>query len=190
MLDISINDNKTILLTQNWVETIVVGLNLCPFAKREIVKNRVRFTATKSTTQEHLLMDLKTELELLNTNSDIETTLLIHPSVLQDFYDYNDFLELADSLLIDMELDGVYQIASFHPGYQFGGTNFNNAENYTNRSPYPMLHILREESLERAIDSYPDIDDIPDKNIKLMNEMGVDKLKDLLQNCFSTSTSL
>ena len=99
------SNENIIQATQKWVETIVIGMNLCPFAKREVVKNRVRYTVAESTAQEQLLMDLKIELELLNNDSSIETTLLIHPSILQDFYDYNDFLELADSLLIDMELE-------------------------------------------------------------------------------------
>ncbi|MFT5951038.1 MAG: hypothetical protein ACI9BN_001301, partial [Francisella sp.] len=137
----TMSNENIIQATQKWVETIVVGMNLCPFAKREIVKDRVRYTISESTLQEQLLMDLKTELELLDTDTSIETTLLIHPSILQDFYDYNDFLELADSLLVDMELDGIYQLASFHPNYQFGGTEFDDAENYTNRSPYQMLHL-------------------------------------------------
>ena len=180
----TMSNENIIQATQKWVETIVVGMNLCPFAKREIVKDRVRYTISESTLQEQLLMDLKTELELLDTDTSIETTLLIHPSILQDFYDYNDFLELADSLLVDMELDGIYQIASFHPNYQFGGTEFDAAENYTNRSPYQMLHLIREASLERVIGSYPDMDEIPDRNIKLMNDMGANRLKEMLEECF------
>jgi len=178
------SNENIIQATQKWVETIVIGMNLCPFAKREVVKNRVRYTVAESTAQEQLLMDLKIELELLNNDSSIETTLLIHPSILQDFYDYNDFLELADSLLIDMELEGIYQIASFHPNYQFGGTNFDDAENYTNRSPYQMLHLIREASLEKAVANYPDPEDIPERNINIMNELGADKMKVLLEECF------
>lgn len=171
--------------TRNWVEKIVVGMNLCPFAKREIVKDRVRYMVSEVTVQDQLLMDLKAELELLNANADIETTLLIHPNILNDFYDYNDFLELADSLLVDMGLDGIYQIASFHPDYQFGGTELDDAENYTNRSPYQMLHLIREESLEKAVANYPNADDIPERNINLMNELGADKMKVLLEECFN-----
>ena len=180
----TMSNENIIQATQKWVETIVIGMNLCPFAKREVVKNRVRYTVAESTAQEQLLMDLKIELELLNNDSSIETTLLIHPSILQDFYDYNDFLELADSLLIDMELEGIYQIASFHPNYQFCCTNFDDAENYTNRSPYQMLHLIREASLEKAVANYPDPEDIPERNINLMNELGADKMKVLLEECF------
>ena len=149
-----------------------MGLNLCPFAKRELVKNRVRFSVTKAVTEEQLLVDLQAELELLNSDEAVETTLLIHPKVLQDFYNYNQFLSHADSLLAQMGLNGVYQIASFHPDYQFGGTEPDDVENYTNRSPYPMLHLIREENLERAIANFPESDRIPERNIALLKSLG------------------
>jgi len=168
---------------RQWVESFVVELNLCPFVKREWVNNRVRLFATNVVTEEQLLEVLQTELELLNSDAAVETTLLIHPKVLQDFYDYNEFLNLADSLLIEMDLEGVYQIASFHPNYQFGGTDPDDVENCTNRSPYPMLHLLREDSLEKAIAKYPDVDQIPIRNIELMNSMGQDKLSEIMQVC-------
>ncbi|MBP7189533.1 MAG: DUF1415 domain-containing protein [Thiopseudomonas sp.] len=177
------NDEEIIHAVRQWVETFVVGMNLCPFAKRELVKNRVRFVTTAATTAEQLLQVLQTELELLNADPSVETTLLIHPAVLQDFYDFNDFLGCADILLLDMELEGIYQVASFHPDYQFGGTRPGDAENYTNRAPYPVLHLLREESLERVIADYPDVDDIPERNIELMNSLGQDKLQALLKSC-------
>lgn len=177
------NDEEIIQSVRQWVETFVVGMNLCPFAKRELVKKRVRFVTTAATTAEQLLQVLQTELELLNADPSVETTLLIHPAVLQDFYDFNDFLGCADSLLVDMELEGIYQLASFHPDYQFGGTRSGDAENYTNRAPYPVLHLLREESLERVIADYPDVDDIPERNIALMNRLGQDKLEALLKLC-------
>jgi hypothetical protein len=113
----------------------------------------------------------------------VETTLLIHPKVLQDFYDYNQFLNYADDLLVEMGLEGVYQVASFHPDYQFSDTASDAAENYTNRSPYPLLHLLREASLERAIADTPDAAEIPARNINLMNSIGQDKLKALIQGC-------
>lgn len=178
------NDEKIIAAVRHWVESMVVGMNLCPFAKRELVKDRVRFVSTNASTEEELLMALEDELGLLNDDLAIETTLLIPIKVLQDFYDFNDFLGLADGLLVQMQLDGIYQIASFHPHYQFGGTAPEDAENYTNRSPYPVLHLLREDSLERVIADYPNVDDIPERNIALMNELGKNKLKELLENCF------
>ncbi len=177
------NDEEIILAVRQWVETFVVGMNLCPFAKRELVKNRVRFVTTAATTAEQLLQVLQTELELLNADPSVETTLLIHPAVLQDFYVFYDFLGCVDILLLDMELEGIYQVASFHPDYQFGGTRSGDAENYTNRAPYPVLHLLREESLERVIADYPDVDDIPERNIELMNSLGQDKLQALLKSC-------
>lgn len=179
----SASDEAVILAVRKWVETFVVGMNLCPFAKRELVKNRVRFVTTPARTQEELLTVLQAELEVLNADPTVETTLLIHPDVLQDFYDYNDFLSIADALLVDMELEGIYQVASFHPDYQFGGTHPEDAENYTNRAPYPVLHLLREESLERVIADYPDVDEIPERNIELMNKLGPDKLQALLKSC-------
>jgi hypothetical protein len=176
-------DNIITESVRQWVESFVVELNLCPFVKRELVNNRVRLSTTNAVTEEQLLEVLQTELGLLNKDAAVETTLLIHPEVLQNFYDYNEFLSLADSLLIEMGLEGVYQIASFHPNYQFGGTDPEDVENYTNRSPYPMLHLLREDSLEKVIANYPDTDQIPTRNIKLMNSMGQDKLNEIMQAC-------
>jgi len=178
-----VNDEQVILAVRKWVETFVVDMNLCPFAKRELVKDRVRFVSTSATTEEQLLQVLQTELEILNADPSVETTVLIHPDVLQDFYDFNDFLGVADNLLVDMGLEGIYQIASFHPDYQFGGTQPSDAENYTNRAPYPVLHLLREDSLERVIADYPNVDDIPERNIELMNTLGTDKLQALLKSC-------
>jgi hypothetical protein len=177
-------DDAIIAVVQRWVEAVVVDLNLCPFAKRELAKNRIRFAVTPSQTEQQLLLALHDELERLNSDSSVETTLLIHPNVLQDFHDYNRFLGDADELLLGMELEGVYQIASFHPDYRFEGTGPGDAENYTNKSPYPMLHAIREESLERAIADYPDVEQIPARNIELMNTLGCDKLRTLLRACF------
>ena len=168
---------------RQWVETVVVGLNLCPFAKRELVDDRVRFVATEATTWMDLLAALQAELKTLDTTPAIETTLLVHPGVLQDFEEYNQFLDAADALLVQMELEGIFQIASFHPDYLFAGTNPEDAENYTNRSPYPLLHLLREASLEQAITDHPDVNEIPLRNIELMQQMGAARLKALLQAC-------
>ena len=182
------NENQIVSATRKWVEDVVVGYNLCPFAKRELVKNRVRFTVTDANNEDDLLQALHGELQRLEDEPEIETTLLIHPGVLQDFYAYNEFLDAADALLAYLELEGVYQIASFHPDYQFAETEPGAAENYTNRSPYPMLHLLREASLEAAIDSHPDVDGIPDRNIALMNELGAEKMRSILSNCLNVST--
>ena len=172
---------------RRWVETVVVELNLCPFAGRELRRERIRFAVSPATTLAELLANLRTELERLDTEPDIETTLLIHPRVLQDFEDYNEFLESADELLDTLGMVGTYQIASFHPHYRFAGTAAADVENYTNRSPYPMLHLLREASLERAIASYADTEQIPLRNIALMKRLGAERLKQLWQACFSSS---
>ncbi|HEC74223.1 MAG TPA: DUF1415 domain-containing protein [Methylophaga aminisulfidivorans] len=178
------NDKDIVKSVQKWVNTFVMEMNLCPFAKHEMLNNRVRFVTTKAITEEQLLETLKDELELLNNDSSVETSLLIHPNVLQDFYDYNEFLSYADELLLEMGLEGIYQIASFHPHYQFGGTNPDDAENYTNRSPYPLLHLIREASLERAIEEYPDVDQVPIRNVALMNSLGQNKLQALFESLF------
>lgn len=159
-----------------WVESMVIGRNLCPFAKREWVSDRVRLVVSEARTEEELLLALQGELLRLGEDPSIETTLLIHPQVLARFDDYNQFLDLADGLLQAMELEGIFQVASFHPVYQFAGTEPEDAENYTNRSPYPLLHILREESLERVIASYPDVAEIPVRNIALLESVGAEAL--------------
>lgn len=170
---------------RRWVQTVVVDLDLCPFAGRELRAERVRFAVTPATTEARLLADLQTELERLDTHPAVETTLLIHPRVLQDFGDYNQFLETADDLLVAMGAEGIYQVASFHPHYRFADTAADDVENYTNRSPYPMLHLLREQSLERGIAGYPDTEQIPLRNIALMKRLGIARLKQLLQACFT-----
>lgn len=177
---IRMSDAAIIESVRHWLTTMVVGMNLCPFAKRELVRNRVRFSVTDAMTKSGLIQALKTELDCLDQDALIETTLLIHPQVLGNFHDYNEFLAEADDFLVMLEMEGVYQIASFHPDYQFGGTKPDDAENYTNRSPVQMLHLLREDSLEKAIGDYPDVENIPERNIALMNELGVEKLSALL----------
>jgi hypothetical protein len=178
-----VNQSDIISATRNWVDTVVVGLNFCPFAKRELAKGSVRFTVCEATNEEFLLQYLQQELQRLDNEPDLEATLLIHPYALGDFIRYNEFLEEVNGLLAVMELEGVYQVASFHPHYQFAGTGPDDAENYTNRSPYPMLHLLREASLEVAIEHYPNVDDIPDRNIELTRKLGVQKMRALLASC-------
>jgi hypothetical protein len=142
---------------------------------------------SEAETEDELLQALHSELQRLEDEPEIETTLLIHPGVLNDFGPYNEFLDAADGLLAYLEMEGVYQIASFHPDYQFAETEPDAAENYTNRSPFPMLHLLREASLEAAIDSYPDVDGIPQRNIELMNELGTEKMRSILRSCLGES---
>ncbi|RLA09911.1 MAG: DUF1415 domain-containing protein [Gammaproteobacteria bacterium] len=170
-----------------WVEEVVVGLNLCPFARAELIEDRVRFFVSEATDEQQLLTDLQTELERLESDDSVETTLLIHPQVLTDFDDYNQFLDLADRLLEELDFEGVCQIASFHPDYQFAGTQPGDAQNYTNRAPYPVLHLLREASLERAIASFTDVELIPERNIELLEGLGQEKMQALLRACFTDS---
>lgn len=154
------------------------------------MKNNIRFVVTESATEENLLLSLQAELEFMMNDESVETGFLIHPNVLQDFYVYNEFLDYVDKLLVEMQLEGVFQIASFHPDYQFGGTQPSDVENYTNRSPFPMLHLLREERVEKAIDSYENVDLIPARNIELMNKLGKAKLNKILQSCIKVSLDI
>lgn len=172
--------------TENWLDKAVVGLNLCPFAKAVQVKKQIRYVVSEATTPDVLLEDLRKELETLaEANPEkIETTLLIHPVVLNDFLDFNDFLEVAESLLEELELDGQLQIASFHPDYQFAGTDVDDIENFTNRAPFPTLHLLREESIDRAVAVFPDAETIYEKNIQTMQDLGHEGWRRL----FSTSS--
>ena len=177
-------DSHTIIEeTKNWVREVVIGLNLCPFAKREFDQGKIRFSVYDDTNIEGLLTLLQIELELLQSNAEVETSLLIHPKVLKDFHSYVDFLEQVERFLLESHLDIEFQVASFHPEYQFADTELDDVENYTNRSPYPMLHLLREHSLDRAIDVHPDTSKIPGRNQKLLRDMGKDAIKELLQKC-------
>lgn len=165
-----------IAATRDWLEKAVIGLGLCPFAKAVHARGQIRYVASAAQSPQALVEDLMAELRALDAADPaaVDTTLLIHPGVLADFEDYNDFLDIADALLDELELNGVIQIASFHPQYRFEGTTRDAIENYTNRSPYPMLHLLREDSVEKAVTTYPDVADIPEKNIATMNKLGLD----------------
>ena len=156
-------------------------MNLCPFAAAEINQQRVRTVVCDARNEEALLGALQEEVLALVETQTSETTLLVHPWVLQNFLDYNDFLGVCDQLLVDMNAEGEFQIASFHPQYQFAGTKIDDAENFTNRSPYPLLHILRESSVSRAVDTHPDIDAVPQHNIERLNELGASHLRGLWQ---------
>lgn len=169
-------DQQLVAHVRAWLQNIVIDLQLCPFAERELKAQKVRFTVTRANHEDSLLLALQSELQLLEQDSSIETSLLIHPDVLQDFDDYNQFLNLADTVLHVLQLEGVYQIAGFHPDYQFADTHSDDVANYTNRSPYPMLHLLREASVERAIETHPDITSVPANNIVRMRRLGTKRL--------------
>lgn len=170
--------------TEDWLEKAVIGLNLCPFAKAVHVKQQIRYVVSNATTPEALLEDLIEELyQLLECDSDeIDTTLLIHPYVLTDFLDYNDFLEVADAAAAEPQFNDELQVASFHPQFQFADTTPEDIENYTNRSPYPMLHLLREDSVERAVEAFPEAEQIYEKNIATMQALGLTGWKRLFSH--------
>ena len=163
-------------LTKAWLEHAVIGLNLCPFAKSVYVKEQIDYLLCTATEPDQLLYALKTALQdLVDTDPEvIDTTLLIHPWVLQDFFEYNNFLDRADNLLDKAGLNGVIQIASFHPQYQFADTTPDDITNSTNRSPYPMLHLLREDSLTKAIDAVPEAATIFERNMETLRNLGSD----------------
>ncbi|MDN5781029.1 MAG: DUF1415 domain-containing protein [Luteimonas sp.] len=169
--------------TRRWIERAVIGLNLCPFAKAVVVKEQVRYVLSDATTPEALLEALGEELLRLRETpaEDIDTTLIVHPQVLADFLDYNDFLEDADALVEHLGLDGELQVASFHPRYQFAGSEPDDVANCTNRSPWPTLHLLREDSVARAVDAFPDPDAIVERNIATLEKLGRDDWERLLQ---------
>jgi hypothetical protein len=167
-------DDEVIEATRAWLERAVIGLGLCPFAKAVHVKNQVRYVVSGARNTDALLDDLERELRSLAETpaEEVDTTLLIHPHVLEDFLDYNDFLELADGVVEETGLEGVLQVASFHPQYQFEGTEPDDIANYTNRSPYPILHLLREASVDQAVAAFPDAGQIFEKNIETMERLG------------------
>jgi len=170
----SVSNEEAIAATKLWVERAVIGLNLCPFAKSVQVKNQIRYVVSAAQSPEELLRDVLAEFEVLAEASPekIDTTLLIHPHVLTDFLDYNDFLEVVDEALVEVDLDGELQVASMHPQYQFADTEVDDITNYTNRSPYPTLHILREASIDAAVAAFPDAAQIFEKNIDTMRKLG------------------
>jgi hypothetical protein len=168
------SDDLILTQTRAWLEKAVIGLNLCPFAKAVYVKEQIRYVVSSAQDTEQLLTDLLDELQNLQAAdpAQIDTTLLIHPQVLNDFLDYNDFLDVADAAVESLGLSGEIQIASFHPDYRFAGTDADDVENFTNRSPYPILHLLHEASIERAVDAFPEAEAIYEKNMETLRRLG------------------
>jgi hypothetical protein len=167
-------DEVVVAATVDWLERIVIGLNLCPFARSVHLSRQIRFVVSQAASAVALAADLERELVALTAAppAAVETTLLIHPYVLGDFLDYNDFLDEADAVLDRLALTGEIQVASFHPGYRFGDAPPDDPANYTNRSPYPMLHLLREASVARAVASMEDAEAIPARNVETMRRLG------------------
>jgi hypothetical protein len=167
--------NETIIAaTQDWLEKAVIGLNLCPFAKAVHVKKQIRYVVSLAATPAELLEELMLELRHLQDADPelLDTTLLIHPRVFTDFLECNDFLDTLEVAVAEPEFGCAFQVASLHPHYQFAGTEPDDIENYVNRSPYPTLHLLREDSVDRALDTSPDADHIVDNNIKTLKKLG------------------
>ena len=167
-------DEQVLAQTRHWLEKAVIGLNLCPFAKAVYVKNQVRLVVSHARHADDLLEELDRELDLLVATSatEIDTTLLIHPTLFEDFLDFNDFLEVADGVVEEHGLEGVVQLASFHPQFQFDGTEAEDISNYTNRAPFAMLHLLREESVEKAVEAFPQAEAIYAQNIATLENLG------------------
>jgi hypothetical protein len=173
--------NRMVQDTLRWLERAVIGLNLCPFAKAVYVKGQVHCTVSQASNLEALRDDLLQALKDLVAHEPAErdTTLLIIQNLLQDFVDYNDFLNVADDCLLALDLEGEIQIASFHPQYQFAGTDEDDITNFTNRSPHPTLHLIREASIDRAVAAFPDAEDIFEANMATMNQLGLQGWQDL-----------
>ena len=168
--------------TKNWLEDFVLGLNLCPFARHPFRNEKVHYVVYEGDNLENLTQIVVKELDFLNrvTPAVVETTLIILLDALKDFDEYLDFLEVVEFVVEKLDMDVAFQIASFHPSYQFDGTDETDSENYTNRSPFPMLHLLREDSVTRAVEAFPEVGDIPARNIQTMNDLGLLKIKEML----------
>ena len=176
-------DKLIIERTRCWVESVVIGLNFCPFARRALESGRIHFQVGHDVDIEHALHSVVEECQRLDTCPEIETTLLIFARSCEEFDDYLELLDMANSLLASLGYDGTYQLASFHPDYCFAGETPENAANYTNRSPYPMLHLLRESSISKALEMHPNPEVIPERNINIARESGVEQMKSMLEKC-------
>jgi hypothetical protein len=190
---ISTNDLTSQVITdsQQWLERAVIGLNLCPFAKSVHVKNLIRYAISDATTETELIADLQSELLYLNSISPTktDTTLLIAPMFLHDFLEFNQFILKANKSLTKLDLDGVFQIATLHPQYQFAGTDVDDITNYTNRAPYPTLHLLRESSIDRALQAIPNAESIFEVNMNTMRRIGLEGWRDLGLRVATTTIS-
>ncbi len=181
----TISDELIISQTKTWLMQVVIGSNFCPFAAREYNRGSIRYVVVPSRGLEVDLQSFLAECRHLDVDTATETTLLIFPDGYPDFDEFLDLSEYADALIVDMGFEGVYQVATFHPDYLFEGVDDDDPANYTNRSLYPMLHLLREESLERAILAHPDPEGIPDRNIEYARNQGLARMKLLREACFS-----
>lgn len=177
------SESEIIEQTKKWITSVVIGCNFCPFAAKEVKQNSIHYQVENSIDKTACLEAFLQECIRLDKEENIVTTMLILPNGFEQFDDYLDLLAGAETLLEENNYDGVYQVASFHPHYIFGGAPVNDAANYTNRSIYPMLHLLREEQIEQALERYPDPEKIPDNNIYFAREKGVQYMKMLRDDC-------
>lgn len=166
--------------TLNWLRSFIIKLNICPFAKGPVNKGTLHISVSRTRKKAQALEDLMTEVHRLDNDPGIETTLVVFPDSFKDFFAYLDFVDMAEQLLLEQNYEGIYQLATFHPEYYFEDSHPEDVSNYTNRSPYPMLHLLREEQLEKAIAVYGDTEAIPARNITTLNDLGLKKVKDIL----------
>ncbi|RDX36962.1 DUF1415 domain-containing protein [Kangiella sp. HD9-110m-PIT-SAG07] len=183
---VDIPQDNIIASVRYWLSQTVIGYNFCPFARREFVKNTIDYRVSSSNSIEPALYDLVDELQKLDQKSAVETCLIILPQGFESFDDYLDLVDYSNQLLDRLEYTGVYQIATFHPDYCFDGLDKDDPANYTNRSPYPILHILREVSLEKALENYDEPESIPDNNVKLAREKGITAFTDILKRSLKT----
>ena len=180
-----LSEQSVLAQTRCWVESVVIKHNFCPFAHKPFKNDKIRMVACMSDQAETLVEQLFKELQYLNEadHERVETTLLVAPNCLQDFLDYNQFLDVVDAVLDQLDLNGIIQVASFHPQYQFADLDADDVRNYTNRSPYPTFHLILEDSIEQARATYPDVDGIPERNMQLLLEMGLAEAQRQLQAC-------
>ncbi len=176
--------DEAIRATRNWVETIIIGLNLCPFAKADWVRSRVRISVSEATELEKIAEQILTELSILNADNQIETTLLVLPTWQVGFDVFNQTQDFLDALIDEFGWRGVFQLVGFHPDYQFAETDRQDVENYTNRAPYVTLHILREQSVEKVVKRHPNTELIPNQNIRKLNEIGHQEMRRRLEACY------
>lgn len=181
-MTVNTQSQQIIQHTKNWIDEIVIGLDLCPFAAKVVLDGVIDYTVVDSEDSEQHLHALADCFTRLDQTPSIETSLLIFPNAYLQFDDYLDLLTLANLLLEDLMYAGTYQVASFHPHYRFNGTTEDDASNFSNRSPYPMLHILREASVEKAIEHYDNIDDVPEINIQKLKKIGFEKMQNALES--------
>lgn len=177
----AINHRDVIAEIKHWISKVIVGLNFCPFAKKELERDTIRYQVAQTTAIKGALDVLLEELALLDAQQDIQTTLIIFPHGFAEFDDYLDLVDMANVLIAQSGYQGLYQLASFHPHYCFEGEEYSDPANYTNRSPLPILHILRESSVEKALQHYPHPESIPDNNITKARQLGADYLQSLIK---------